>query len=316
MAQTPLRRGSRSRRVLVRLVWIVWALAIIATALGFTAGWIAGFDLINEARPIHLAIALALFAAAFALREPPLIRPTAALALLQVGLLLLPWARAAATASGVAPALRLVTFDLGTDNDRFDEIADFLLGAGADVVLLQDVSCSAADRLIPKLKTAFPTTFVSAESCAGQALLSKRPWLAGGQVITGARKPLLVWARLQSGNRTFTLTGARLSDPLVPNEQAAEVARLVAHLASQGAAHVVAGNLAITPFAWKFAQLQNAGLGQHATYLTSWPAQWPLALALPDNVLSSQDIASVRLNTGSALGSTHRPLIADIAFVK
>jgi hypothetical protein len=314
MARIPLRRDSRSRRVLVRLVWIAWALAIIATALGFTAGWIAALDLINEARLAHVAVALVLFAAAILLREPPLIRPTVALALLQVGLLLLPWARAADTASGAPPALRLVTFDLGADNDRFDEVADFLLGASTDVVLLQDVSCTAADRLIPKLKTTFPTTFVSADTCAGQALLSKRPWLAGGQVITGARKPLLVWARLQSGNRTFTLTGARLSDPLAPDEQAADVARLIAHLASQGPAHVVAGNFAITPYAWKFAQLQNAGLGQHATYLTTWPAQRPLAL--PDNVMSSQDIASVRVSAGPALGSAHRPLIADIAFAK
>jgi hypothetical protein len=316
MAEIPVRRASRSRRILVRLVWIAWALGIIATALGFTAAWIAAFDLINEARPLHAAAALALFAAAVALREQPLIRPTAALALLQVGLMLLPWARAADRAPGAPPALRLVTFDLGAGNDRLDEVADFLLGASADVVLLQDVSCTAVDRLIPKLKTAFPTALVSADTCAGQALLSKRPWLAGGQVITGARKPLLVWARLQSGNRMFTLTGVRLSDPLAPNEQAADVARLLAHLASQGAAHVVAGNLGITPFAWKFAQLQNAGLGQHATYLTTWPAQWPLPLALPDNVLSTQEIASVRVSTGPALGSTHRPLIADIAFVR
>jgi hypothetical protein len=314
MAEIPFRRGSRSRRVLVRLVWIAWAAAVVATALGFTAAWIAAFDLINEVRPIHVAAALALFAAALALREAPLIRPTVALALLQVGLLLMPWARAADTAPGAPPALRLVTFYLGADNDRLDEVADFLLGASADVVLLQDVSCTAADRLIPKLKPMFPTAFVSADTCAGQALLSKRPWLAGGQVITGARKPLLVWARLQAGSHTFTLTGVRLSDPIAPNEQAADVARLLAHLASQGAAHVVAGTLAITPFAWKFAQLQNAGLGQHATYLATFPAQLPLAL--PDNVLSTEDIASVRVSIGPALGSEHRPLIADIAFVK
>jgi hypothetical protein len=316
MAEIPIRRGSRSRRMLVRLVWIAWAIAVIATALGFTAAWIAALDLINEARLIHVLAALALFAAATALREAPLIRPTAALALLQIGLLLLPWARAADTATGAPPALRLVTFDLGADNDRLDEVADFVLASSADVVLLQDVSCTAADRLIPKLKPTFPTAFVSADTCAGQALLSKRPWLAGGRVITGARKPLLVWARLQWGNHTFTLTGVRLSDPLTPNEQAADVARLLAHLSSQGAAHVVAGTLDITPFAWQFAQLQNAGLSQHATYLTTWPAQWPLALALPDNVLSTQDIASVRVSTGPALGSTHRPLIADIAFAR
>jgi hypothetical protein len=314
MAEIPLRRASRSRRIMVRLTWIAWAAAIIVTALGFTAGWISAFDLINEVRPIHVAAALVLLAVAIALREAPLIRPTAALTLLQLGLLLLPWARAADTAAGAPPALRLVTFYLGTENDRLDQVADFLLGSGADVVLLQDVGCAATERLIPKLKTAFPTTFVSADTCAGQALMSKRPWLAGGQVITGARKPLLVWARLQSGNHTFTLTGVRLSDPDAPNEQAADVARLVSHLASQGASHVVAGTLAITPFAWKFAQLQNAGLGQHATYLATFPAALPLAL--PDNVLSTQDIASVRITTGPALGSVHLPLIADIAFLK
>jgi hypothetical protein len=314
MAEIPLRRASRSRHILVRLTWIAWVAAIIVTALGFTAAWISAFDLINEVRPVHVAAALVLVAVAIALREAPLIRPTAALTLLQLGLLLLPWARAANTAPGAPPALRLVTFYLGTDNDRLDQVADFLLGSGADVVLLQDVGCAATERLIPKLKTAFPTAMVSADTCAGQALMSKSAWLAGGQVITGSRKPLLVWARLQSGNHTFTLTGVRLSDPDAPNEQAADVARLVSHLASQGASHVVAGTLAITPFAWKFAQLQNAGLGQHATYLATFPAALPLAL--PDNVLSTQDIASVRIATGPALGSVHLPLIADIAFLK
>ncbi len=316
MAEIPLRRNPRPRRVAARLAWIAWAIGIVATALGFTAAWLPALDLINEARPIHAAVAAVLFAVAIVLREPPLIRPAAALALLQVGLLLLPWARAADSAPGAPPALRLVTFDLGGASDRLDEIADFIVGASADVVLLQDVSCTAADRLIPKLKTTLPTAFVSDEGCAGQALLSKRPWLAAGQVITGARKPLLVWARLQVADHTFTLTGVRVSDPLAPNEQASDVARLLAHLASQGAAHVVAGSLNITPFAWKFAQLQNAGLGQHATYLMNWPGQWPLPLALPDNVLSTHDIASVRLSAGPALGTDRRPLIADIAFAR
>jgi hypothetical protein len=316
MAEIPVPRRARVRRLLVRLVWIAWAIGIVATALGFTAAWMPAFDLVNEARPLHALVALALFVAAVALREPPLIRPTAALALLQVGLLLLPWARAAAGAPGAPPALRLVTFDLGGAGARFDDIAAFVLGSGADIVLLQGVSCTASDQLIPKLKTTFPTAFVSADNCAGQAMLSKRPWLAGGQVITGARKPLLVWARFQWDNRTFTLTGVRLSDPLAPNEQTADVARLLAHVASQGAAHVVAGNFNLTPFGWRFAQLQNAGFGQHATYLTTWPAQWPLPAALPDNVLSSETIASVRISTGPSLGADHRPLIADIAFVK
>jgi endonuclease/exonuclease/phosphatase (EEP) superfamily protein YafD len=82
----------------------------------------------------------------------------------------------------------------------------------------------------------------------------------------------------------------------------------------QGTAQIVAGALNLTPFAWRLAQLQNAGFGQHATYLATWPARWPVLLF--DNVLSTDGIASVRVTIGPPLGSEHRPLIADIAFTK
>jgi endonuclease/exonuclease/phosphatase (EEP) superfamily protein YafD len=307
--------GARaSRRIFARLIWISWAASVVATALGFAAPWIPALELINDARPLVAAVAATLLLAAATLREWPLIRPTAALAVLQVGLLLLPWARAADSVPGRPPALRLVTFDLGADNDRFDDIADFILGTGADIVLLQEVSCSAAERLIPKLRAAYANAFVSADGCAGQALLAKRPWASVGQVITGTRKPLLVSARFQWNSTIFTLTGARIADPLAPAEQATDIERLRAHLATQGAAQIVAGALNLTPFAWKLAQLESAGFGQHATYLATWPAAWPLLLM--DNVLSTDGIASVRVATGPPLGSDHRPLIADIAFVK
>jgi len=307
-----LRQGAGRARVAV-LLWAAWAAGVIATALGFMAPFIPALDLINQCRPFAALGAIILFATAVGMREWRLIRPTMALALLLVGLLLLPWARAADTAPNAAPALRLTTFNLTARNDRFDDIADFILSSGADIVLLQEVSCAAVDRLIPKLKPSYPHAFVSAESCFGQALLAKRPWLTGGQVITGARKPLLVWARFEWNNVAFDLTGVHLADPLAPNEQAADVERLLARV-NEGGARVAAGTLNLTPFAWKFAQLTNAGLGQHATFLTTWPARWPLFLM--DNVLSTSAIASVRVTTGPPLGSDHRPLIADIAFMK
>jgi endonuclease/exonuclease/phosphatase (EEP) superfamily protein YafD len=320
MTEIPARPTRRVHRILTRATWIAWGLGMIVTALGFMAAWIPAFDLINEARPLDALAAVVLFLVATLLRERPLLRPTASLALLQVGLLLLPWARAGDNAPNVPPALRLVTFDLGADNDRFDDIADFILGANADVVLLQHVSCTAADRLIPKLKAAYANALVTATSCNGQALMAKRPWVAGGQVTTRTRQPLLTWARFQIGNRVFTLTGVHLSGPLAPNDQAGDIQRLQAHVQSQGAAHIVAGDFNLTPFAWKFAQLQNAGLGQYATYLAtyapSWPDRWPVPLFLTDNVMSTEGFARMHIATGPPLGSSHRPLIADIAFVK
>ena len=314
MTKIPASRASRLRRILAGLIWIAWSLGVIATALAFTAPWIPAFDLINDARPFGALAAIVLFLAALALREWRLIRPTAALALLHGGLLLLPWGRAADAAPNAPAALRLLTLDLSSDSGRFDDIADFVLSSGADIVLLQDVSCSAADRLIPRLRPSFPNAYVSAEGCAGQALLAKRPWVAIGQVITATRKPLLIWARFQWNASAFNLTGVRLAGPLAPNEQASDLERLRQHVSTQGPAQIVAGNLNLTPFAWKFAQLNNAGLGQHATYRATWPAERPVLLM--DNVLSTADIASVRVTTGPPLGAAHRPLIADIALPK
>jgi endonuclease/exonuclease/phosphatase family metal-dependent hydrolase len=314
MTEIPASQASRRHRILARVVWIAWSLGVVATALAFTAPWVPAFDLINDARPFGAVAAIALLLAAIGLREWRLIRPTAALALLYAGLLLLPWGRAADVTPGALPALRLLTLDLPPDSGRLDDIADFVLSSAADIVLLQDVSCSAADRLIPKLRPTYPNAFVPAEGCAGQALLAKRPWEAIGQVITGTHKPLLIWARFQWNSSAFNLTGVRFAGPLAPNEQAADLERLRQHMNTQGPAQIVAGNLNLTPFTWKFAQLNNAGLGQHATYLATWPARWPVLLM--DNVLSTADIANVRVTIGPPLGSTHRPLIADIALLK
>jgi endonuclease/exonuclease/phosphatase (EEP) superfamily protein YafD len=312
MDALPAGSGGGRKHVTV-LLWAMWALGMITTALGFAAPFIPALDLINDGRAFAALGALILFAVAIGMKEWRLIRPTTALALLLIGLLLLPWARAAGTAPSAPPALRLVSFNLTAANDRYDDIADFILSSGADIVLLQEVSCAATERLMPKLKSSYPHALVSAESCFGQALLAKRPWLTGGQVITGARKPLFVWARFDWSNVAFNLTGVHLADPLAPNEQAADVERLIARV-NEGGAQIVAGTLNLTPFAWKFAQLINAGLGQHATFLATWPARLPLFLM--DNVLSTSGIASVRITTGPALGSDHRPLMADVAFVK
>lgn len=315
MSASPPSPVSLSQRILIAIVWIGWAALVLVTALGFTAAWIPAFDLVNAARPALALIAVALLVIAVPLRQGSLIRPTAGLALLQVGLLLLPWARAAASTSGPV-ALRLVTFDLGAGNERFDDIAAFILGADADVVLLQEVSCGAADRLIPKLRPSYANVYVSAEGCAGQAVLAKRPWSALGQVITATAKPLVVSARLQWGNTGFVLSSVRLADPFAPAAQAGDIERLRAHLATQGPMQIVAGAFNVPPFAWKFAQLQGSGFGQHATYLATWPGQWSTPLVLLDNVFSTEGIASVHVAVGPPLGSDHRPLIADIALGK
>jgi endonuclease/exonuclease/phosphatase (EEP) superfamily protein YafD len=314
-------RPVATRPWLATAIWIVWIIVVAATAVGFLAPLIPAFDLINNFRIGLATVAFLLLAGAFVAGDHRLLRPTAALALLQMGLLLVPLARAAENDAGRTPALRLLTFNLLIGNNRFDEIADYVLSSGADIVALQEVSCTAALRLIPKLKGSYPHTFVSAENCFGIALLAKRPMTTSGQVMVAPQqRPMLVWARFDWGGAPIAVTTVHLIPPTAPNDQASQVTRLINHVGSLKDAQIVAGDFNLTPFSWGFARLNNVGLGQHVSYRGTWTPMWAAAWLPPlfgiDNVLTTRAIVGTGLVVGPALGSDHRPLIVDLALAK
>jgi endonuclease/exonuclease/phosphatase (EEP) superfamily protein YafD len=304
---------------LATTIWIAWIVFAVITAIGFLAPLIPAFDLINNLRIGLATVAFLLLVGAFFARDHRLLRPTAALALVQVGLLLLPLARSAENDAGRKPSLRLLTFNLHIGNDRFDEIADYVVASGADIVTLQEVSCTATKQLIPKLKQSYPHAFVSAENCFGIALLAKRPLITSGQVIVAPRqRPLFVWARFDWGGTPIVVTTAHLAPPIAPNDQAAQITRLINHVTGFKEPQIVAGDFNLTPFSWGFSRLNNAGLSQHATYHGTWTPMWAAAWLPPlfsiDNVLTTRDIIGTGLIVGQPLGSDHRPLIADLVF--
>src|SRR5262245_9396098 len=163
------RERPAARRRLAIAIWIAWIVAVAATALGFLAPVIPVFDLINNLRVGLATFTVLLFAGAFIARDWRLLRPTAALALVQAGFLLLPITRAGEHDAGRTPTLRLLTFNVHAGNNRFDEIADYVLSSGADTVALQELSCTASDQLVPKLKQHYPHAFVSPGDCFGIA---------------------------------------------------------------------------------------------------------------------------------------------------
>jgi endonuclease/exonuclease/phosphatase (EEP) superfamily protein YafD len=321
-AQLDRKQPAAVRRRLALAIWAAWIVAVAVTALGFLAPLVPAFDVINNLRIALAIFTVLLLAGAFFARDWRLLRPTAALVLVQAGFLLLPMARAGEHDAGRTPTLRLLTFNVHVGNDRFDEIADYVLSSDADAVALQELSCAAADKLIPKFKRHYPHAFVSPGNCFGIALLAKRPLLTTGQVVVAPRqRPLLVWARLDWGGTPMGVTTAHLIPPLAPNDQASQVSRLITHVASlKGGAQIVAGDFNLTPFSWSFARLNNAGLGHHVSYRATWTPIWaadwlPPVLTI-DNVLTTRNVAAMRVMIGPALGSDHRPVIADLALTK
>jgi endonuclease/exonuclease/phosphatase (EEP) superfamily protein YafD len=318
---TPSRQQPTTMRSwLATAIWIAWIVTAGATALGFLAPLVPAFDLINNLRVALAAFTLLLLVGAFFARDRRLFRPTAALTLVQAGFLMLPMARAGEQESGRTATLRLLTFNVHVDNNRFDEIADYVVSSGADIVALQELSCAAAQQLIPKLKPHYPHAFVSAESCFGIALLTKRPMTQSGQFIVAPRqRPLFVWARLDWNGVALAVTTAHLVPPVAPNDQASQVTRLINHVTGLTGPRIVAGDFNLTPFSWGFARLNNAGLGHHVSYRPTWTplwASWSPPLLTIDNVLTTRNVISTRARVGPPLGSDHRPVVVDLALVK
>ena len=284
------------RRRLATAIWAAWIVVAAVTALGFLAPLVPALDLINNFRMGLAAFALLLFAGAFIARDRRLLRPTAALMLLQAALLLLPLSFAGGHEPERKSTLRILTFNLHVGNDRFDEIADYVLSSAADIVALQEVSCVAAERLIPKLKPHYPYALVSAGNCFGIALLTKRPMTTSGQLIVAPRqRPLFVWARLDWGGIPLAVTTAHLIPPMAPNDQANQVVRLINHVTGLKDTQIVAGDFNLTPFSWNFARLGNAGLGQHVSYRATWTPIWAAGWLPPlftiDNVLTTRNVS-------------------------
>src|SRR5262245_56820473 len=230
-------------------LWIAWFAVVIITALGFLARLIPALDPINNFQIWLAALAVLLLLGALIARDRRLLRPTAALILLQAGLVLLPLSRAGDYDAGRTPTLRLLTFNIYVGNNRFDDIADYVLSSGADIVALQEGSCAAAERLIPKLKRSYPHVSGSGDNCFGNALLTKQPVMTSGQVTVGPRqRPLFVWARLEWNSTPIVVTAAHLVPPVRPNDQASEVTRLINHVTGFKEPQTVAGDFNLTPF--------------------------------------------------------------------
>lgn len=302
-------------------VWAAWNAVVVVTALGFLAPLVPALDLVNHFRMGLAAASLLLFAGALVARDHRLLRPTVVLMLVQAALALLPLSFAGSYESGRTATLRILTFNMYIDNNRFDEIADYVTSSGADIVVLVEVSCAAAERLIPRLKPHYPHALVSADSCFGIALLSKRPIVTSGQVIVAPRqRPLFVWTRFDWDGIPVVVTGAHPIPPLAPNDQASQITRLINHVDGFKEAQIIAGDFNLTPFSWTFARLVKAGLGQHVSYRPTWAPVWMASWLPPlftiDNVLTTRNMAATRVAFGPALGSDHRPIIVDLALAK
>lgn len=215
---------------------------------------------------------------------------------------------------------KIVSYNLLSSNDRYDDVGDFLRQEQADVVLLYEVSLEW-DLQLKKLDDLYPHQhLIPQRNNFGIAVLSKVSWEQIGIVDYGTQNAPSLIIRFQDlpGPRTIIAT-----HPLPPaSPQATEMRNLQLEKIATDSRRarkpvVVCGDLNITSYSPFFRDLlrnghlrdSRQGLGVQA----SWSPRIPLLFTIPiDHCLVSAEIEVASRRVGPKLGSDHRPVIVEL----
>ncbi len=291
------------------------------TLLGLAARWIPALDIVNNGLPFLIAGIFVVIALAAAARSGLLTVLALLLAIVNCTHFTLSLEGGAERAAPGTPRfLRVVTFNVWHPNQRIDDIAQFLAGTDADLVVMQEMTPATWDTLKAALRARYPYSLGD----NGLVMLSKHAFIENGRVDRGGMPPwaslMLRFAKIEVNGTEVTVAGAHLARPFYPSLQYADTLTLVNFVRQQHGPLIVAGDFNMTPWTDKLTGFtQTTGLKRYNTFHFTWPLHVRGIPFLPfvaiDHVFASPGFAEIATTTGPRLGSDHRPVIADIALV-
>ena len=306
--------------------------AALLAALGLGGAWFQWLDAINHFAPFILLLALlggGLGVAVLRGRARRLVLALAFVGLaVPLGLMAPDLFARARTAMFPAPAgarpLKLLTYNVWTENIDIPKTADLILAADADVVTLQENN--ALEEVRDRLAARYPYR-VSCEPNwrCGLSILSKRPLTNGAFQARPTPEDEYafqgVWATTTAPDGspiTFVTTHFAWSVP--PGAQARQRAGLAMRVKALAADHpFVTGDLNLTP--WSFALRGVDGELAPATRRTralfSWPAitarlnrPFPAPFAPIDHIYAPATWRTVKVERLARGGSDHYGVLA------
>ena len=311
-----------------RVLGTVSALLLVGGGLGLGFGLLGVFawwlDLFAHFRLQYAGMfGLSLVLAGLARRGS--LAATAALLLVAELALLAPYAISEERASVGAP-LRLAHLNVLTSNRQHAEVAAWIAGTGADVVLLQEIDPRWATalaavpgyRVVDVLARAdnFGLAALVREGSAVEVVAHERPVFAG---LPALALQLRHEGRALALLSLHTLPPVSRANAATRDEQLRAAADWSAAQAEAGRAPVLLGDLNATPFSAGVRPLRTVGLRDSLApggllAAGSWPAlPGPLRIAI-DHCWHDAGLVTVRRAVGPALGSDHRPLEVALAW--
>lgn len=226
-------------------------------------------------------------------------------------------------------SIRVLTFNINIQNDRWDEISNSILTLQPDVATIIESSIVAKEQLSQRLISTLP--FVYRTSGGGLTIFSRFP-LIEPQSKTLAQGTILVTS-LQLQQNTVNLIAAHPIVPIEPDlfhRRNAFLAEITAYLQQQPESLIFLGDLNLTPWSPYYnrfitkTNLRNTRLGfgikpswlEDGTY-TKYPNWLAALIKLPiDHILVRGKIKVVDCQTAKAAKSDHRMLWSDLALWK
>jgi endonuclease/exonuclease/phosphatase (EEP) superfamily protein YafD len=302
------------------LAFATGALAF-ATLLSYGGRWFWACDLLVNFRS-HFALVLALV-----LLIAVAIRAWWFAALAGLALVLNLWPmqaaliRSDASPVTVARLLRLVEFNIYVGNRDLKGVAAYLDSLGPDVVVLEEVTPAAAERLTALLPHLPHRQLAVDPGVRGVMVLSRWPLFDSTQLVRDGR---LFGLRtdVELGGQRLRLYGVHLDWPVLPasfESRNAQLSSLAAELASCRQACVVVGDFNTTTWSSHFRDLERGSGWRDCARGQGWAPTWPAALPSwlrirIDQCLASDAVAVNSIFVGQAVGSDHLATINDLGF--
>lgn len=307
------------RAVVTGLVLLVG----LATLLGLLdrVSWV--FELADVFRLQYLALLVGAALAALALRRPRLALVAAALALVNVGVMGIPFTpTATASNEHVHGSLRLVVANIEVGNTDFAAVGRLVAKTHPDVFGMTELTPAMAQHLARELPQYHARILEARDDAYGIGIFS-RVRLRSARVVhlPADGGPPTAVASVRVAGRPVTLVVTHVHTPFAGSIHVRQLEALAEARSGLGERVVLCGDFNTPPWSGPLRDLaSDAGLrdlyGSHAWSGYSWPT-WSSLLRVPlDNCFVSGGVGVTAHRDGPNIGSDHRPLVVDLGVTK
>jgi endonuclease/exonuclease/phosphatase (EEP) superfamily protein YafD len=215
--------------------------------------------------------------------------------------------------------IRCVSLNVLQGNTSYAKVEAFLREAGADVVLLQEVTPKWRP-VLQRLRDVFPHQLDHArKDSKGAALLSRFAGNFRFEPFPGDRQIGALVGDLSTPAGPLTIYGIHSHKPTSPRHARGqrEYFEWLARLSAEpGGPAIVAGDFNSTPWSYGFRAFTDHSAFTNTSRAVVFDATWCVGLPIQlviDHAFTSPHWRLRSRKIGPAVGSDHRPLIVDLA---